>query len=95
MLADICCEALPPATEKTKLMEIKTQKQINSLRFENLTPKEKAELYHKLALITADLQIALKNARDESGLSLVDISNSIKKTLGPEDSKILAGNLLK
>ncbi len=79
---------------ENKLMDIKTQKQINSLRFENLNPKEKAELWHKLALITDDLNIALGNAYKESGLSLLDISKCIKKVLGPEDSKILAENLL-
>ena len=47
----------------------------------NLTAKEKAELYHRLAGITADLTNALDRAYQESGLTLKDISNVIRKTL--------------
>ena len=51
--------------------------------------------YYKLAALTSDLRQALEATRQEPGLTLKDISNEIKKALGPEDSKILAENLQK
>jgi hypothetical protein len=52
---------------------------------EELTEKEKAELYYKLERIESDLKIALKATREEPGFSLQSVSKVIRNVFKPEE----------
>jgi ribosome-binding protein aMBF1 (putative translation factor) len=57
------------------------------------TEKARAELYYKLEGIEMDLKQALRETREEVGLSLKDVAKVIKKVFKPEEVKSLIKEL--
>lgn len=47
--------------------------------------KREADTYYKQEMLEADLKEALRRTRGEPGLSILDVSNIVKKVLAPEE----------
>ena len=56
---------------------------------------EEAKEYHRLSLLSGDIEMAIKDARMEPGLSLRDISNAIKKSIHKDEIVFLIKELSK
>ena len=57
--------------------------------------KKETELYYRLEALTGNLRDALDQSRLEPGLSLADISNTIKKVFDKAEIKALIKELQK
>ena len=56
--------------------------------------KREADTYYKQEMLESDLKEALRRTREEPiGLSILDISNIIKKVFAPEEVKSLKKQL--